>query len=326
MTDSLKIWGTDYTGVKGFKAKDSSNNQYAYLRPQGTKSITENGNNIDVSEYAIASVNVDRTGGHVIQEGSSIVIPADEVDSGYSLEQFGEGGSNISGAIIYSSTKLRTCQFMETQITSFDGATVNAWGNASVGSERAVFRDCKNLVSVSMPLFNQTSNAATMFSGCSSLQNVYMPSLSSAVNNYFKDCTSLEKIALQKCASIGAYAFQSCTSLKYADFGVKVAINGGNAFRYCSSFDVLILRGTDALSTIQSLNNFDGTPFASDGTGGTVYIPKTFYDHLGDGTSSDYQSATNWSTLYGYGTIAWAKIEGSYYETHYADGTEIPSA
>lgn len=63
MTDSLTIWGTDYTGVKGFKAKDSSNNQYAYLRPQGTKSITQNGTNIDVAEYATVDVSVSGGGG-----------------------------------------------------------------------------------------------------------------------------------------------------------------------------------------------------------------------------------------------------------------------
>lgn len=249
----------------------------------------------------------------------------EDIPSGYTLEQFGEGGASISGAIVYSSTKLRTCQFMETQITSFDGANVNAWGNAAVGSERAVFRDCKNLVSVSMPLFNQTSNAATMFSGCSALENVYMPSLSSALNSYFRNCTSLERIALQKCASIAAYAFEGCTSLKYADFGVRTQISGGNAFRYCSSFDVLILRGENSISPLISLNNFDGTPFASGGTGGTIYIPKVLYDHLGDGTSDDYKAATNWVTIDGYGTITWAQIEGSYYETHYADGTLIPT-
>ena len=64
MSDSLKIWGTDYTGVVGFKAKDSSNNQYAYLRPQGSKSITENGSNIDVAEYATVNVSVSGGGGN----------------------------------------------------------------------------------------------------------------------------------------------------------------------------------------------------------------------------------------------------------------------
>lgn len=58
MTDSLTIWGTDYTGVKGFKADDGNDNTLAYIRPQGTKSITENGTGIDVAEYASVDVNV----------------------------------------------------------------------------------------------------------------------------------------------------------------------------------------------------------------------------------------------------------------------------
>ena len=70
-------------------------------------------------------------------------------------------------------------------------------------------------------------------------------------------------------------------------------------------------------------NILEGTPFASGGAGGTIYIPKSLYDHLGDGTSSDYKAATNWSTYDGYGTITWKKIEDSYYETHYVDDTSI---
>lgn len=68
MSDALKIWGTDYTGVKGFKAKDANNNQYAYVRPQGAKSITENGTGIDVSEYATVNVNVSGGGNITIIE------------------------------------------------------------------------------------------------------------------------------------------------------------------------------------------------------------------------------------------------------------------
>ena len=89
-----------------------------------------------------------------------------------------------------------------------------------------------------------------------------------------------------------------------------------------SSLDVLIIRRSSLVS-IASTNVFSGTPFADGGTGGTIYIPKALYDHLGDGSALDYKSATNWSTIDGYGTITWAKIEGSTYETHYADGTVI---
>lgn len=58
MTDTLEIFGTEYSGVTGIKATDSNNTTKTYIRPQGTKSITSNGNGIDVAEYASVDVSV----------------------------------------------------------------------------------------------------------------------------------------------------------------------------------------------------------------------------------------------------------------------------
>ena len=58
MSDNLTIFGTDYTGVTGIKAKGTGNGMLAYIRPQGTKSITANGTGIDVAEYASVDVSV----------------------------------------------------------------------------------------------------------------------------------------------------------------------------------------------------------------------------------------------------------------------------
>ena len=57
-TDTLKIFGTTFSGVTGVKATDSSNNTKTYVRPEGNLPITSNGNNIDCSTYATVSVNV----------------------------------------------------------------------------------------------------------------------------------------------------------------------------------------------------------------------------------------------------------------------------
>lgn len=56
--DTLTVFGTEYTGVKGFKATDDNDAIKAYIRPQGTKSITANGSGIDVAEYAAVDVSV----------------------------------------------------------------------------------------------------------------------------------------------------------------------------------------------------------------------------------------------------------------------------
>ena len=56
LADTLNIFGTTFSNVTGIIATNSSDTDLTYIRPQGTKSITTNGNNIDVAEYA--SVNV----------------------------------------------------------------------------------------------------------------------------------------------------------------------------------------------------------------------------------------------------------------------------
>lgn len=54
-TDTLEIFGTEYTGVTGVKATDSNNQTKTYIRPQGTVSITSSGTT-DVTAYASVSV------------------------------------------------------------------------------------------------------------------------------------------------------------------------------------------------------------------------------------------------------------------------------
>lgn len=113
-----------------------------------------------------------------------------------------------------------------------------------------------------------------------------------------------------------------CTKLTTVDMNLGAKLGSNYAFEGDSLLTTLILRNT-TLYGLNALNHFNGTPFANGGSGGTIYIPKVLYDHLGDGSSSDYQAVTNWSALYGYGTVTWAQIEGSQYENYYADGTPI---
>lgn len=58
MTDTLEIFGTEYTGVTGIIATNDQSTDLTYIRPQGTKSITQNGTGIDVASFASVDVNV----------------------------------------------------------------------------------------------------------------------------------------------------------------------------------------------------------------------------------------------------------------------------
>lgn len=82
-----------------------------------------------------------------------------------------------------------------------------------------------------------------------------------------------------------------------------------------TKLDTLILRKTGSIIPLGNTNAFLNTPFASGGSGGTVYAPSALLEI--------YKTATNWSTVYGYGTATFVAIEGSQYENYYADGTPI---
>ena len=187
----------------------------------------------------------------------------------------------------------------------------------------AAIRGRTGITSVSIP---NVKTIGGPFSNCTGLTSVYAPLLQSAGTDAFRS-TKVEYAVFPALTKIGTNGFLFDTSLKAADFGGEAEGTGlGNAvFSGCTQMNLLILRGS-VLWPLNNVGTFNNSPFASGKAGGTIYIPKSLYDHLGDGGSYDYQAATNWSTVYGYGTITWAKIEGSYYETHYADGTAIPSS
>ena len=162
----------------------------------------------------------------------------------------------------------------------------------------------------------------------SGLKEISAPEITYIGASAFQSATSLKNVVFPKCSQCFSSAFYGATNLESVDFGgiptSTAGFNRNSIFTNCTKLKTIILRG-NAIWPLSNINTFTGTPFASGGTGGTIYIPKSLYDHLGDGTSSDYKAASNWTTIDGYGTITWAQIEGSTYETHYGDGTLIPT-
>ena len=154
---------------------------------------------------------------------------------------------------------------------------------------------------------------------CKGLLTIFLPKVTTNRNDTFSYCTALKTVVIGSIGGSG-YAFSYDSALEIVD------LSTGNietsAFNRCSVLSKLILRSS-VIQRLGGINAFNLTPFASGGAGGEIYIHKALYDHLGDGSSLDYKAATNWSTIDGYGTITWAQIEGSIYETQYADGTPI---
>ena len=175
------------------------------------------------------------------------------------------------------------------------------------------FADCKNLTTVNFPNTTNLSGKYA-FSGCSSLTTVNMKKADAGGGGWtFRYCTNLETISLPV-SGVSSEAFGYCSKLYAIDLGGNIV--GSNTFINDTLLTTLILR-KNSVCSLANINAFTGTPFASGGTGGTLYVPSALI--------SSYQSATNWSTILGYTNNQILPIEGSIYETQYADGTSISS-
>ena len=172
---------------------------------------------------------------------------------------------------------------------------------------------------------NVTYMGISAFTSCENLEKISFPQLVSLVSGYvppFNKCPKLSEVHLPRLLLTTTDAtFNACSALETAIAPKLNNINGNNVFINCSNLKTLLI-GDTRRASLGNVNSFSGTPFASGGSGGDIYIPKALYDHLGDGSNLDYLSEPRWNTLNGYGTIAWHPIEGSEYETYMPGGAK----
>ena len=171
------------------------------------------------------------------------------------------------------------------------------------------------ITKISLP--NATALPEKFAAYCSALSEINAPNVTHLSLDSLRN-TALQYAIFPKVNNIRQTVFAGCTSLLGVDFGGTPG--GGfaqqNIFSGCSNLSTVILRG-NAVWPLNNINDFGNTPFASGGSGGILYVPNSLI--------SSYQSASNWSTILGYANNQIKKIEDSTYETHYVDGTTIPT-
>lgn len=216
---------------------------------------------------------------------------------------------NYTGAVtIDTATSVGAYAFENSGITSVSSNSVTSLGNYA-------FSYCQSLTTADFPNLTGSLSSST-FQYCTALMTVNFPKANIMGGYNFRYCTNLQQVMLPGLvtsgnSATGSDAFRGCSALKIVDLGKCVRIDP-NCFNGDSVFDTLILRRT-SICALNNVSAFTGTPFESGGSGGTIYIPESLFNALGTGTN-DYEAASNWSTIYGYGTITWKKIEGSIYE------------
>lgn len=234
---------------------------------------------------------LDGSGGGVYQDASGYLVLSEDGSGGYTIDDIALYTSHIEGDLTleYSTGVDQYAFYYCSKITSITGKNVLSIGNNC-------FYNCNKLKTVDFPNLNRLY-ASGAFRSCTSLEMVCFPKIGINTTVPYMYSTT----------------FYGCKSLEKADLGHVSRISSQD-FYNCTSLTELILRRTETedITVLNNINVFTGTPFASGGSGGTIYVPSALID--------SYKSATNWSTLDGYGTVTWVAIENSPYENYSVDG------
>ena len=193
------------------------------------------------------------------------------------------------------------------------------------------FYDCRLLTSISLPN-SLTSIGTSAFQNCYSLTSISLPnSLTSIGGNAFYNCYSLTSISLpNSLTSIGASTFQNCYSLTAVNLSNSLTEIRVGAFRYCYSLPKIdipasvTLIGSYAFNDCSSLADvvIRGKP-TLDGSSVFSNNPSNqrFYVHRSD--LAWFETATNWSAIYGEGKIVAAADYIDYLQSIGIDTTDF---
>ena len=166
------------------------------------------------------------------------------------------------------------------------------------------FSGCSSLQSIYIPE-NITSINSNAFKECSSLQSISIPNNVTSIGNYaFQGCSSLQSISIpNNVTSIGNYAFHSCASLQSINIPNSVTSIGNSAFSSCFSMNKAIISSSAAIGSnvynFQNYTTFDFSGCSSipvlssiEAIGGGVPYVKVIY--VPSDLYNEWIKATNW--------------------------------
>lgn len=231
--------------------------------------------------------------------------------------------TNIGPYAFYKCNAMSTILLANANITVEDYAFYNCWALNGIDFSKvttvgkSAFRDCWgkncyfNPITVNDSGFRDIEYLGIEFwARLTTINGTYSFAGAYDSSNY---CIVDSFVApeLTTIASTDALSYNNC--LVAIDIGKLTTIQK-QTFRNNPAFNKLILRKS-SVTTLANIDAFTGTPFASNGSGGTLYVPQNLI--------SNYQAASNWSAILSYSNNSIVAIEDTTYENYYADGTEI---
>ena len=224
-------------------------------------------------------------------------------------------GTALTGDVVWTGQTVRG-NVSGSGVTSFYAPNAVDVPTAYSNGRALDFTDCKSLTAFRAPRLAALSGLNMLLRGCTALQTLDLKSMIWVPEHLVSGCTALKTVVFPNLNGIVYGSAFYMSGLEICDLGgPKIQLSRQSAFARCGSLHTLILR-SPAAASLSNLNNFSNTPFDNGGTGGALYVPAALI--------SAYQGAANWSTILGYPNNRILPIEGSVYETRYADGTEVP--
>ena len=164
----------------------------------GDKAITQNGNNIDVTDYETVSVNVSGSGVDInsiadgtIPTGTMALATATSITS-YAF------ASRTAITNVTAPACLTIGEYAFYKCTGLESITIDALTNFSGDY---AFSDCTKLTSIALPALSNTTRART-FNNCSKLTVVDLGNCTRVQNQFANGATLLRTLILRKSDSI----------------------------------------------------------------------------------------------------------------------------
>lgn len=139
----------------------------------------------------------------------------------------------------------------------------------------------------------------------SNIKVIKLPNVIKIDNSAFDGIndSNVEEIYIPNCVTYGTSSFQRNPKLRIVDFG-KGDTNTNGRISNCPLLTTLIFRNEDRLISPTNASSIVNCPFASDGTGGYIYVPQSMIER--------YEASSGWQQ---FGNVLEFKpIEGSIYE------------